>query len=99
MINQNTTISQQLTLWDPRGSRVIRGRPIATPTGNSFPYSVPLYWQAEGASFPQLKRVIAVAGDKVVMEAALDEALNALFGTQQPLVATQGDKAQTTAAT
>jgi uncharacterized membrane protein (UPF0182 family) len=26
-----------------------------------------------------------VAGDKVVMEATLDEALNALFGMQQPL--------------
>ena len=28
MINQNTTISQQLTLWDQRGSRVIRGKLI-----------------------------------------------------------------------
>jgi uncharacterized membrane protein (UPF0182 family) len=85
MINQNTTISQQLTLWDQRGSRVIRGRLIVTPIENSFLYIVPLYLQAEGANFPQLKRVIAVAGEKVVMEATLDEALNALFGTQQPL--------------
>jgi hypothetical protein len=85
MINQNTTISQQLTLWDQRGSRVIRGTLIVTPIENSFLYVVPLYLQAEGASFPQLKRVIAVAGDKVVMESTLDEALNGLFGTQQPL--------------
>ena len=85
MINQNTTISQQLTLWDQRGSRVIRGKLIVTPIENSFLYIVPLYLQAEGANFPQLKRVIAVAGDKVVMEATLDEALNDLFGTQQPL--------------
>jgi len=47
---------------------------------------VPLYLQAEGANFPQLKRVIAVAGDKVVMESTLDVALNDLFGTQQPQV-------------
>jgi uncharacterized membrane protein (UPF0182 family) len=46
---------------------------------------VPVYLTAEGTNFPQLKRVIAVAGDKVVMEATLDEALNDLFGTQQPL--------------
>jgi len=85
MINQNTTISQQLSLWDQRGSRVIRGTLIVTPIENSFLYIVPLYLQAEGASFPQLKRVIAVAGDKVVMEATLDEALNAIFGTQQPV--------------
>jgi uncharacterized membrane protein (UPF0182 family) len=81
MINQNTTISQQLTLWDQRGSRVIRGKLIVTPIENSFLYIVPLYLQAEGANFPQLKRVIAVAGDKVVMEPTLDGALADLFGT------------------
>jgi uncharacterized membrane protein (UPF0182 family) len=84
MINQSTTISQQLTLWDQRGSRVIRGKLIVTPIENSFLYIVPLYLQAEGANFPQLKRVIAVAADKVVMEPTLDAALNDLFGAQQP---------------
>ena len=85
MINQNTTISQQLTLWDQKGSRVIRGTLIVTPIENSFLYVVPVYLQAEGTSFPQLKRVIAVAADKVVMEPTLDEAINGLFGAQQPL--------------
>src|SRR5277367_5024387 len=87
MINQNTTISQQLTLWDQRGSRVIRGTLIVAPIENSFLYVVPLYLRAEGTNFPQLKRVIAVAGDKVVMEPTLDEALTALFGMQQPQAA------------
>ena len=100
MIDQNTTISQQLTLWNQQGSRVIRGKQIVTPIENSFLYVVPLYLRAEGTNFPQLKRVIAVAGDKVVMEPTLDEALNALFGTQQPLaVAAQGRATQTTGAT
>ena len=90
MINQNTTISQQLTLWDQLGSRVIRGKLIVTPIENSFLYIVPLYLQAEGTNFPQLKRVIAVAADKVVMEPTLDEALNSLFGTQQPTEALEG---------
>ncbi len=84
MINQNTTISQQLTLWNQQGSRVVRGRLVVTPIENSFLYIVPLYLQAEGTNFPQLKRVIAVAGDKVVMEPTLDEALDALFGRPQP---------------
>jgi uncharacterized membrane protein (UPF0182 family) len=39
----------------------------------------------EWSAARQLKRVIAVAGDKVVKEATLDEALIALFGTQQPV--------------
>ena len=84
MIDQNTTISQQLTLWNQQGSRVIRGKQIVTPIENSFLYVVPLYLRAEGTNFPQLKRVIAVAGDKVVMESTLDEALSALFGAPQP---------------
>jgi hypothetical protein len=83
MIDQNTTISQQLTLWNQNGSRVIRGKQIVTPIENSFLYVVPLYLTAQGANFPQLKRVIAVAGDKVVMEPTLDAALSALFGTPQ----------------
>jgi uncharacterized membrane protein (UPF0182 family) len=99
MIDQNTTISQQLTLWNQQGSRVIRGKQIVTPIENSFLYVVPLYLKAEGTNFPQLKRVIAVAADKVVMEPTLDEALSALFGTQQPQAVTaQGPVAQTTGA-
>jgi uncharacterized membrane protein (UPF0182 family) len=42
MIDQNTTISQQLTLWNQQGSRVIRGKQIVTPIENSFLYVVPL---------------------------------------------------------
>ena len=84
MINQNTTISQQLTLWNQNGSRVIRGKQIVTPIENSFLYVVPLYLTAAATDFPQLKRVIAIAGDRVVMEPTLDEAIASLFGPHQP---------------
>ena len=83
MIDQSTTISQQLTLWDQKGSGVIRGKLIVIPIENSFLYVVPLYLKAEGTNFPQLKRVIVATGDKVVMEPTLDEALTSLFGTGQ----------------
>jgi uncharacterized membrane protein (UPF0182 family) len=81
MIDQSTLISQQLTLWDQKGSGVIRGKLIVIPIENSFLYVVPLYLKAEGTNFPQLKRVIAATGDKVVMEPTLDQALGSLFGT------------------
>ncbi len=89
MINQSTTISQQLTLWDQKGSAVIRGKLIVIPIENSFLYVIPLYLKSEGANFPQLKRVIAATGDKVVMEPTLDEALSSLFGNS-PVSAQQG---------
>ena len=88
MIDQSTTISEQLTLWDQKGSGVIRGKLVVIPIENSFLYVVPLYLRAEGTNFPQLKRVIAATGDKVVMRSTLDEALAALFttGETQPAV-------------
>ncbi len=84
MIDQNTAIASQLTLWDQKGSKVIRGNLIAVPIENSFLYVVPLYLTAEGTDFPQLKRVIVISGDKVAMEPTLDEAIQAVFGTAQP---------------
>jgi uncharacterized membrane protein (UPF0182 family) len=85
MIDQNPTISQQLTLWDQMGSHVLRGKLIVTPIENGFLYIVPIYLQAAGENFPQLKRVIAITGDKVVMEPTLDEAVANLFIKQQPM--------------
>ena len=81
MIDQNTTISEQLTLWDQKGSRVFRGNLIAIPIENSFLYIEPVYLIAEGADIPQLKRVIVVSGDTVMMEPSLEGAINAVFHT------------------
>jgi uncharacterized membrane protein (UPF0182 family) len=92
MIDQNTTISQQLTLWDQKGSRVIRGNLIAVPIENSFLYVVPVYLTAAGTNFPQLKRVIVISGDKVAMEPTLDEAIQSVFGTQPPQSAGQAPR-------
>jgi uncharacterized membrane protein (UPF0182 family) len=84
MIDQNTAIAAQLTLWDQKGSKVIRGNLIAVPIENSFMYVVPLYLTAQGTDFPQLKRVIVISGDKVAMEPTLDEAIQSVFGTTPP---------------
>jgi uncharacterized membrane protein (UPF0182 family) len=78
-INQNTDISQQLTLWNQMGSRVIRGHILVVPIENSILYVSPLYLRAEQGQLPELKRVIAAYGDHVVMKDTLDEALSALF--------------------
>ena len=94
MIDQNTTISQQLSLWDQKGSRVIRGNLIAVPIENSFLYVVPVYLTAEGTDFPQLKRVIVISADKVAMEPTLDEAIQSVFGTQQPQNPAQAPRGQ-----
>ena len=45
-INQNTSISQQLSLWNQLGSRVIRGNLHVIPIENSILYVSPLYLRA-----------------------------------------------------
>jgi uncharacterized membrane protein (UPF0182 family) len=84
MIDQNTDISRQLSLWDQHGSHVIRGKQIVTPIENSFLYVVPLYLTSTGVPFPQLKRAIVVADSKVAMAPTLEASLSALFRPQQP---------------
>jgi uncharacterized protein len=84
MINQNTEISRQLSLWNQLGSRVIRGHLIVIPIEHSILYVSPLYLRAETGQLPELKRVIAAYGDRVVMEETLDEALAALFNQPSP---------------
>ena len=93
-INQNTEISQQLSLWNQLGSRVIRGNVLVIPIENSILYVSPLYLRAEQGQLPELKRVIAAYGDHVVMKETLAEALLALFmepdaGPAAPSAATE----------
>lgn len=79
-IDQDTTISQYLTLWSQGGSTVIRGTLLVIPIKNSILYVEPLYLQASGNKLPELKRVIAAYGDRVVMTESLTASLETIFG-------------------
>jgi uncharacterized membrane protein (UPF0182 family) len=46
-IDQQTEISRELSLWDQRGSRVIRGNLLAIPVSDAFIYVEPIYLQAK----------------------------------------------------
>lgn len=82
-INQDTLISQQITLWDQGGSRVIRGNLLVVPIKDALLYVEPLYLQAEQSKMPELRRVIVIHGDKVVMEPTLQLAMEKIFGKQE----------------
>ncbi len=82
-INQDTDISRQLSLWDQRGSSVIRGNLMVIPIENSFLYVEPVFLISSGVNIPQLKRVIVTTGERVLMEPTLEEAIFTLYGMQQ----------------
>ncbi len=79
-INQDTDISRQISLWDQRGSRVIRGDLLVIPINASLLYVQPLYLQAEGGKIPELKRVVVAYQNRVLMSETLDGSLTELFG-------------------
>lgn len=88
-INQDSQISQQLTLWSQRGSQVIRGSMLVIPIEKSLLYVQPLFLAAaDKAGLPELRRVIVAFGDEVVMEETLELALQRIFGGRKaPAVA------------
>lgn len=78
-INQDTEISRQLTLWDQRGSQVIRGNLLVIPIEESLIYVQPIYLRAEGGRIPELKRVIVAYQNQIAMEETLNLALERIF--------------------
>ncbi len=84
-IDQNPEISQLITLWSQKGSRVIRGNLLVIPIAGSVLYVEPLYLQAEKSEIPELTRVIVVYGSEVALGETLNEALQrAVLGGVQP---------------
>ena len=77
------------------GSRVIRGNLLVIPIENSILYVSPLYLRAETGQLPELKRVIAAYGDRVVMDETLAGALAALFKETTPAAPTSAAPAKT----
>jgi uncharacterized membrane protein (UPF0182 family) len=81
-ISQDAEISRQISLWDQRGSEVIRGNLLVIPIEESLIYIQPIYLRAEGGKIPELKRVIVAYENNIAMEETLEEALAVVFGGQ-----------------
>lgn len=80
IIDQDTNISQQFTLWNQIGSAVERGNIIILPYGGSVLYIQPVYLKATGGvTIPELKRLIIAYEDMVVMEPSLEASLEQLI--------------------
>jgi uncharacterized membrane protein (UPF0182 family) len=84
-INQNPDISQQYSLWNQMGSKVILGNLLVFPIENALLYVEPLYIRAQNGQLPELQRVIAAYSDRIVMGSDLGSALSALFSAPAQL--------------
>jgi uncharacterized membrane protein (UPF0182 family) len=78
-IDQDRFLSGQLTLWDQRGSKVIRGNVLAIPIEETLLYVEPIYLQAETAAYPELRLVAVMHGDNLSYAETFQDALRGLF--------------------
>jgi hypothetical protein len=75
LINQDTRIAEQFTLWDQAGSEVDRGKLIILPIGRMILYIQPVYLKsATQLKIPELKRLIMSHGQVVIMADTLEDA-------------------------
>jgi uncharacterized protein len=93
-INQDSQLSQQMTLWNQKGSELLRGNLLVIPIADSLLYVEPFYLQAaDGTSkLPELRQVAVATQDQLKAAKTFEEALSLLvpgFAPRQSAAAGQ----------
>ncbi|HEY1891157.1 MAG TPA: UPF0182 family protein [Steroidobacteraceae bacterium] len=78
-IDQNASISGQLTLWNQQGSHVRRGSLLVIPVGKALLYAQPIYLQAANSPMPELRLVVLALQDRFAYGPTFETAMAALF--------------------
>jgi uncharacterized membrane protein (UPF0182 family) len=81
-IDQDPTISAQISLWNQSGSKVIRGNLIVIPVGDSLLYLQPVYLQSTSSAFPEFQKIVVASPSTIVWGDTLKGALTALLAKQ-----------------
>ena len=83
-IQQNSTVSQDVTLLDQHGSSVLLGNILMVPVGNAVIYVRPLYVESSSNPQPELRDVITVLGQDVQIQSTVSASLSALLKAPLP---------------
>jgi len=81
-LNQDQTISKDLTLWNSQGSQVLFGQMVVLPVGGTFLFVEPIYLQSSQARMPQLKKVVLAYGNELIYTDTYEQALAQLASGQ-----------------
>ncbi len=98
-INQDSQISQQFTLWNTSGSKVIHGNILVIPIGQTLVFVQPIYLGAEESAraLPELQKVVTVVGNRIGFESTFQDSLNAVMKGQGPVIEEPGQGGPTEA--
>jgi hypothetical protein len=89
-IQQNSTVSSDITLLDQHGSSVLLGNILMVPVGNAIIYVRPLYVESTSNPLPELNDVITVLGQNVQIQSTVSASLAALLKAPLPPTGTPG---------
>ena len=91
-INQDSQLSQLMTLWSQRGSELLRGNLLVIPIADTLLYVEPFYLQAaDGTSkLPELRQVAVASQDQLKAAKTFEEALSLLVPGVAPRQITPG---------
>jgi hypothetical protein len=85
-INQEQTISKDLTLWNQQGSHVLRAQTLVLPVDSTFLYVDSIYIQSSATSMPQLKKIVLAEGNRLIYTDTFEQAIAQLSTGAQALV-------------
>jgi len=85
-INQEQTISKDLTLWNQQGSHVLRAQTLVLPVDSTFLYVDSIYITSSATSMPQLKKIVLAVGNRLIYTDTYEQALAQLSPGAQALV-------------
>lgn len=79
-LSQDPKISQEVSLWDTKGSTVQFGDTIIVPVNSSLLYVEPMYLRASGKdSIPEVKKIVVSYSDKTILADSIEDALAQIF--------------------
>jgi len=90
-IDQDAQISQDLNLWNGKGSKVVRQISVV-PIGNTLMYVEPIYLEAVNENaIPQLKKIVVAFNDNLAIGDTLEDAINQLISQTGTIKIEQSD--------
>lgn len=78
MIDDDSQVNQQITLWVRHGSEVVRGHTLLLPVGGDILYVEPLWIMSLQNELPQIKLFSVVYRGRTTMATSLQEAIRLL---------------------
>ena len=84
LVEQDPSISQQLSLWRQGGSEVWTGHLHIVPVDGTLMFMEPIFLAAESDAIPELRQFVVSDGRRVAMQPTLDATLAALAAMTTP---------------